>query len=153
MPISGKPEIGAALLTMRAEFYSLIATLYSLLDKSCPSDRLPCRFTAGRFRLRARLAVLVLLAGVTCAQAQQPVAVPLPTPLPSTLPRAQAYYACLMNCDTRQGVCQGTCSVSNSPSVTFATPSAGSRPDAGALAQCNLNCMTQLLTCKQACPR
>ena len=39
-----------------------------------------------------------------------------------------------MNCDTRSATCQSTCSVSNSPALTFAAPTsatAGTRPDAG----------------------
>jgi hypothetical protein len=102
--------------------------------------------------LRLSLAVCLVLAGVGCASAQQTTTVPPPPPgLPSTFPQAQAYAACLMNCDTRSGTCQGTCSVSNSPSFTFAAPTAGTRPDPGALAQCYQSCTTQALTCKQSC--
>jgi hypothetical protein len=106
---------------------------------------------------------LFVLAAVAHAHAQQTVTVPPPTSLPSTFPQFQTYAGCLMNCDTRAGTCQSTCSVSNSPAVTFAAPSstpsatrsdpslAPVRPDAGALAQCSLNCSTQALACKQAC--
>jgi hypothetical protein len=110
-----------------------------------------------------RLAICVLLVGIGWAHAQtldegrpvrlaqQTTTVPPPPALPSTLPRAQALSSCLMSCDTKSGMCQGTCSVSNSPSVTLAAPTAGTRPDPGALAQCYLSCSTQQITCKQAC--
>jgi hypothetical protein len=97
------------------------------------------------------LAVFLVLAGVGCASAQQTTTPPPPAGLPSNFPQVQAYAACLMNCDTRSGTCQGTCSVSNSPTVTFAPTSAGTRPDPGALSQCYLSCSTQVLVCKQAC--
>jgi hypothetical protein len=84
--------------------------------------------------------------------AQQTVAVPPPpSPLPSTFPKTQAFTSCVMNCDTSAGMCQGRCSVSNSPTVTFASRSTGVAPDPGALTQCYLNCSTQQLACKQTC--
>jgi hypothetical protein len=99
-----------------------------------------------------RLAVCLVLAGLGCAQAQQTTTVPTPPPgLRSTFPQFQTYAGCLMNCDTKSGTCQGTCSVSNSPTVTFAPTPAGTRPDPGTLAQCYLSCNTQALVCKQAC--
>jgi hypothetical protein len=101
-------------------------------------------------RLRWRLTVFFALA-VTGAQAQQTTTIPPPPPLPSTFPQFQTYAGCLMNCDTRAGQCQGTCSVSNSPTFTFAPTTAGTRPDPGALAQCYLSCNTQALICKQTC--
>jgi hypothetical protein len=104
--------------------------------------------------MRFRLAVCLVLAGVVHAHAQQTVTVPPPpTPLPSTFPQFQTYAGCLMNCDTRSATCQSTCSVSNSPSLTFAqsgTP-AGTRADPGALSQCYLSCSSQALACKQTC--
>jgi hypothetical protein len=103
-------------------------------------------------RLRLRLAVCFALAAVTGAHAQQTVTpVPPPPPLPSTFPQFQTYATCLMNCDTKAGTCQSTCSVTNSPTATFATTPVGTRPDPGALAQCYLSCSTQALTCKQTC--
>jgi hypothetical protein len=102
--------------------------------------------------LRLRLAVCLVLAGVACAHAQQTTTVPPPPAgLPSNYPQFQTYSSCLMNCDTKSGTCQGTCSVSNSPSFTFAAPTPATRPDSGALAQCYLACSTQALVCKQAC--
>jgi hypothetical protein len=107
--------------------------------------------------LRVRLVVCFVLAAVTCAHAQQGVTVtPLPPPptLPSTFPQFQTYSTCLMTCDTKAGTCQGTCSVNNSPAVTFAAPTSatmGTRPDPGALAQCNQICTNQALLCKQSC--
>jgi hypothetical protein len=116
-------------------------------------------------RLILRLAICVLFVGIGWAHAQpldegRPVRLaqqtttvpPPPPPLPSTLPQAQALSSCLMSCDTRSGMCQGTCSVGNSPSLTLAAPTAGTRPDPGALAQCYLSCSTQQISCKQACP-
>jgi hypothetical protein len=113
------------------------------------------------------LAIGLLLVGMSCGQSQEldprgPIrlaqastpSVPtpaVPTPSP-TIP--QPSTACLMNCDTRAGSCQGTCSVSNSVSSTFPTTVPGSfnpRPDSGTLAQCYLGCSTQQLSCKQAC--
>jgi hypothetical protein len=102
--------------------------------------------------LRLRLAICLLLAGVACAHAQQTTTVPPPPPgLPSTFPQFQTYAGCLMNCDTKSGMCQGACSLSNSPSLTFAPTPAGTRPDPGALAQCYISCNTQQLVCKQSC--
>ena len=104
--------------------------------------------------MRLRLAVCLALAGIVQAHAQQTVTVP-PPPVspPSTFPRFQTYAGCLMNCDTRSSTCQSTCSVSNSPSFTFAQTgtTGGTRPDPGALAQCYQACNTQTLTCKQTC--
>ena len=106
-------------------------------------------------RMRLRLAVCLVLAGVAHAHAQQTVTVPPPAPVPSTFPQFQTYAGCLMNCDTRSATCQSTCSVSNSPTSTFAQTgtgtTAGTRPDPGALSQCFLSCNTQALTCKQTC--
>jgi hypothetical protein len=102
-------------------------------------------------RLRLRLALCFVLAAVSGASAQQTTTVPPPAPLPSTFPQFQTYAGCLMNCDTRAGTCQGTCSVSNSPTLTFATTPTGTRPDPSALAQCYQGCTTQALTCKQTC--
>jgi len=102
--------------------------------------------------VRLRLAVCLVLAGLASAQAQQTTTVPPPPPgLPSSFPQYSTYSSCLMGCDTKSGTCQNTCSVSNSPSVTFAAPVAGTRPDPGTLSQCYLACTTQALTCKQAC--
>jgi hypothetical protein len=101
--------------------------------------------------LRLRLAVGFVVAAVACAHAQQTTTPPPPQGLPSTFPQFQTYAGCLMNCDTRAGTCQGSCSVSNSPSLTFAPTTAGARPDPGTLAQCYAACNTQALTCKQAC--
>jgi hypothetical protein len=101
--------------------------------------------------LRWWLAVCFALAAVSGASAQQTTTVPPPAPLPSTFPQFQTYAGCLMNCDTRAGTCQGTCSVSNSPTLTFTTTPVGTRPDPGALAQCYQSCTTQALTCKQTC--
>jgi hypothetical protein len=109
---------------------------------------------SGEDALRLRLAIFCLLAAVTQAHAQQTVTTPPPTSPPSTFPQFQTYSSCLMNCDTRAGTCQSTCSVSNSPSLTFAAPtssSAATRPDPGTLAQCYSSCSTQALACKQAC--
>ena len=112
----------------------------------------------------SRLAICAVLAGIGWAQAQtlddgrirlaqQTVTVPVPPPsLPSILPQTQAYTACLMNCDSTVGMCQGACSISNSASATFGPPVPGTvRPDAGALSQCYLNCSTQQLMCKRGC--
>jgi hypothetical protein len=109
--------------------------------------------------MRVALAVCIVIAGLGCAQAQtQTPTVPPPTPLPSTLPSARAYYSCLMNCDTKNGMCQGQCSVGNAPTTTFPSASttaaaAGTRPDSGALSQCFSSCTNQQLACKQACPQ
>ena len=102
--------------------------------------------------MRVRLAVCFVLAAVVGAQAQQTTTVPPPPPgLPSTFPQFQTYAGCLMNCDTKAGTCQGTCSVSNSATLTFATTPVGTRPDPGALAACYQSCNTQALSCKQVC--
>jgi hypothetical protein len=103
--------------------------------------------------LRLRLAVFLVLAAVGSAHAQQTTNTPPQPGLPSTFPQFQTYAGCLMNCDTRSVTCQSTCSVSNSPTTTFATTSttSGTRPDAGTLAQCYLGCNTQALSCKQTC--
>ena len=102
-------------------------------------------------RVRLRLAICFALATVTGAYAQQTTTVPPPAPLPSTFPQFQTYTGCVMNCDTRSGLCQSTCSVSNAPNLTFATTPTGARPDPGALAQCYLVCNAQALACKQTC--
>jgi hypothetical protein len=103
--------------------------------------------------LRHRLAaicIVVIGIGATQAQSQdrgRPLRLAQNT-------QAQALMSCYLNCDTRVGLCQGTCGQSNSPSTTFPTavPSTfPARPDPGALAQCYLGCSTQQLTCKQAC--
>ena len=84
--------------------------------------------------------------------AQQTVTVPAPsTGIQSVLPQAQTLTNCLLNCNTSAGVCQGTCSSGNSPTLTLASPVVGVRPDPGALSQCNLNCNTQALACRQTC--
>jgi hypothetical protein len=108
--------------------------------------------------LRVGLAFFFVLAVVVQAHAQQTVTQPPPTSPPSTFPQFQTYAGCLMNCDTRAGTCQSTCSVSNSPAVTFAAPSTtlnATRTDSSVavptLAQCYLSCSTQALVCKQAC--
>jgi hypothetical protein len=106
--------------------------------------------------MRLRFAVWVVLAAMGHAHAQQTVTTPPSPSLPSTFPQFQTYAGCLMNCDTRSSTCQATCSVSNSPSFTFAqtsspTQPSATRPDPGALSQCYLSCNTQVLTCKQAC--
>jgi len=103
--------------------------------------------------MRLRLAVCLVLASVAQGHGQQTVTVPPPPASPpSTFPQFQTYAGCLMGCDTKAGTCQSTCSVSNSPSFTFAAPtSTSTRPDAGALSACYLSCNTQALTCKQAC--
>ena len=104
--------------------------------------------------MRLWLVVCLVLAAVAHAHAQQTVTVPPAPSLPSTFPQFQTYAGCLMGCDTKAGTCQSTCSVSNSPSVTFASPTsttAGTRLDPGALSQCYLSCNTQTLACKQAC--
>jgi hypothetical protein len=55
--------------------------------------------------LRFKLATLCLIGSATCALGQQTVTVPPPTPIPSTLPQAQTFTSCLMNCDTAAGTC------------------------------------------------
>jgi hypothetical protein len=99
-------------------------------------------------RLRLWLAVALLAAGVTCAHAQQTITPVTPPPsLPSTFPQFQTYSTCLMNCDTRVGSCQSSCSF---PSVATSTQTT-IRPDPGALTQCYISCTSQALLCKQAC--
>jgi hypothetical protein len=106
---------------------------------------------------RLAIGVLILFLGWTPAQtpeegppvrlAQQTVVVPPPPPgLPSIFPQTQAFTACVMNCDTASGACQGACSVNNSPALTSA-PGAHE-----ALTQCYLRCTGQQLACKQGCP-
>ena len=105
--------------------------------------------------MRLRIAVVFVLAGVAYANAQVNPANPntpvTPLSLPSTFPQFQSYAQCLMNCDTRSATCQSTCSVSNSPTFTFATTPTGTRPDPGAVGQCYLTCTNQALVCKQSC--
>ena len=104
--------------------------------------------------MRLWLAVFFVFTALAPAQAQQTTNTPPPPSLPSTFPQYQTYAGCVMNCDTRSATCQSTCSVSNSPAVTFApttSATAGTRPDAGTLSQCYLGCTTQVLTCKQTC--
>ena len=101
--------------------------------------------------IRARLAAAVLILGVLWASAQtlaQQTVTPIPPPpgLPSIIPQTQAFTACVMNCDTASGACQGACSVSNSPAQTSAV---GAHE---ALTQCYLSCSSQQLVCKQGCP-
>jgi hypothetical protein len=116
--------------------------------------------------MRLLLAVVFVIAGLTCAHAQVNPANPntpgvpvTPTPLPSTFPQFQNYTACLMNCDTRVGTCQSSCSLNNSPSFTLA-PLASTSPGTGtgtvtsgaaSLTQCNMTCVSQSLVCKQSC--
>jgi hypothetical protein len=103
-------------------------------------------------RVRLTVGVLFLCLGWTPAQAQQTViAIPPPPGLPSILPQTQAFTACVMNCDTTVGLCQGACSVNNSI-ASSAILAGGTRPDPHALTQCYLNCTSQQLSCKQACP-
>jgi hypothetical protein len=106
------------------------------------------------------LAVFFVFAALAPVQAQQTTNTPPPPSLPSTFPQYQTYAGCTMNCDTRSATCQSTCSVSNSPAVTFASPPtvttpSASRTDASVAAptigQCYLGCSTQALICKQAC--
>src|SRR5690348_15840275 len=94
-----------------------------------------------------------MAAGLTCADAQQTITPVAPPPgLPSNFPQFQNYSGCLMNCDTRVSTCQSSCSVSNSPTFTFAPPGTGpTRPDPGALSQCYMSCTSQALACKQSC--
>ena len=114
--------------------------------------------------MSSRLALGVLILGVAWAPAQTPeegppvrlaqqtVTVPTPPPgLPSILPQTQAFTTCVMNCDTSAGMCQGACSVNNSP-LALATPVGGTRPDPNALTQCYISCTSQQLNCKQSCP-
>src|SRR5262249_50286625 len=82
--------------------------------------------------------------------AQQTVTVPAPsTGIQSVLPQAQTLTNCLLNCNTSAGVCQGTCSSGNSPTLTLASHNEGLRPDPGALGQCNLNCNSKTFGCRQ----
>jgi hypothetical protein len=99
-------------------------------------------------RVRLTISVLILCLGWTPAQAQQTFTPPPPPPpgLPSIQPQTQAYTACIMNCDTASGGCQGACSVANSPDRTIV---AGAHET---LNQCYLSCTSTLLQCKQACP-
>ena len=67
--------------------------------------------------MNSRLAIGVLILGLgwTPALAQQTVTpVPPPPGLPSIIPQTQAFTACVMNCDTASGACQGACSINNS---------------------------------------
>jgi hypothetical protein len=98
-------------------------------------------------RVRLTIGVLILCLGWTPAQAQQTVTpIPPPPGLPSIIPQTQAFTSCVLNCDTTVGLCQGACSVNNSPVLTSA---AGAHE---ALTQCYLHCTSQQLACKQACP-
>lgn len=152
----------------RTIFGGLIAKLDGprIVDKFLPTliAGYILKFGPGRPRLRSGLLVCVLIGSATWVNAQaldegrpvrlaqQTVTVPPATPgLPSTLPKAQAFTGCVMNCDTGAGMCQGACSVSNSPITTLAHPTAGTRPDPGALTQCYINCTTQQLACKRTC--
>ena len=114
--------------------------------------------------MRLLLAVVFVIAGLTCAHAQFNPAnpnTPVATPgLPSTFPQYQTYAACVMNCDTRVGACQSYCSLNNSPGFTLA-PVASTAPGTGtgtlttgaaSLTQCNMTCVSQSLVCKQSCP-
>jgi hypothetical protein len=111
----------------------------------------------------SRLGVGVLIIGVVWAHtpapdqgprvrlAQQTVTVPpVPPSLPSIQPQTQAFTNCVINCDTTAGMCQGACSVNNTP-LALAVPASGPRPDPNALSQCYLNCTSQQLVCKQTC--
>ena len=104
--------------------------------------------------LRVLLTVAFVVAGMTCAHAQQTITpVTPPAGLPSTFQQYQNYAGCVLNCDTRVGTCQSSCSASNSPTFTFAPTTTGTptRPDPGALTQCFISCNSQALLCKQAC--
>ena len=102
--------------------------------------------------MRSRLAVAFVLAGMTCAHAQQTITPVAPPPgLPSTFPQFQTYSTCLMTCDTRVGVCQSSCSLTNSPGVAFTATGVATPGAAGALTQCYLSCNSQALLCKQSC--
>jgi hypothetical protein len=101
--------------------------------------------------VRSRLAACVLVLGIALAPAQTlaqqtVIVIPPPPGLPSILPQTQAFTSCVLNCDTTVGLCQGACSVNNSPILTSA---AGAHE---ALTQCYLSCTSQQLACKQACP-
>jgi hypothetical protein len=105
--------------------------------------------------LRAKLAILVVLASVGPALAQQTVTVVPPAfTLPSTRPEYQAFSSCQMSCANVASLCQSSCSAGISPlaslaNSTFATT--GTRPDPGAQAQCTINCSSQLLACRLGC--
>jgi hypothetical protein len=71
--------------------------------------------------------------------------------LTQTTAQSQQRLSCYLNCNSRIGLCQGSCNTTNSPASTFATASPPLRPDAGALAQCFINCSSQQLACQQAC--
>jgi hypothetical protein len=119
--------------------------------------------------VRYRLAVGILLTSVACAFAQTrddqrpirlaqssqaPISQPtITSPTSPSSPQSQAFTSCVMNCDTRAGTCQGTCSVGNSAATapSLFGPTFSPRTDIGALPQCYLNCTTQQLACKQAC--
>ena len=110
--------------------------------------------------MRLRLAIFLVFVALAPAHAQQTTNTPPPPSLPSTFPQFQTYAGCLMTCDTRSATCQSTCSVSNSPAVTFAAPPTATTPSATridssvvgpTLTQCYLNCNTAALTCKQTC--
>jgi hypothetical protein len=103
--------------------------------------------------VRSQLLIIgIMLAGIGSTQAQTPVTPPPTVTAPSvTTQQSQALLTCYANCDSRVGLCQGSCSQSNSALVTLAPATPGVRPDPGALTQCFLNCSTQQLACKQAC--
>jgi len=110
--------------------------------------------------LRLWLMVFLVFVAMAPAHAQQTTNTPPPPSLPSTFPQFQNYAGCMMNCDTKAGTCQGGCSVSNSPALTFAPPPSATTPSATrtdssvavpTLGQCYLSCSTQALICKQAC--
>jgi len=107
--------------------------------------------------MRSLLAVVFVIAALTCAHAQvnpaNPNAQVNPQSLPSTFPQYQNYAGCVMNCDTRLGTCQSSCSLSNTAAFTFAPTTTGTptRPDPGALTQCYMSCNSQGLVCKQSC--
>jgi hypothetical protein len=95
---------------------------------------------------RARLNIGVLILGLGWTPAQTPEEGPpvrLAQQTVVVLPQIQAFTACVMNCDTTSGACQGACSVNNSPALTSAT---GAHE---ALTQCYLSCKSQQLACKQ----
>ncbi len=105
--------------------------------------------------MRLALCLLCALLFAVPAQAQTPQQPPTfqpPQPSQTTI-QSQQLLSCYLNCDTRAGQCQGTCTQSNSAQVTLVpvTPSTTTRPDPGALSQCFLSCSSQQLVCKQAC--
>ena len=70
--------------------------------------------------MSSKLAVCVFILGVVWAPTQTPeegppvrlaqqTVTPIPPPpgLPSIIPQTQAFTACVMNCDTAVGLCQG----------------------------------------------